>query len=487
MILDTFYLLFKANSEQAVKDVDALDKKVDNLRQTGKKQSEQQQKDTKETTKQHKDLNDILKDTGYHYTKIGEGLAQVAISALSVGAVLKGIFQTSDINSNIAVQSTLIGKSATELKAYGAAAKAAGGDSAAFQAEIGAQFQRFASLGLDTPSIEAVLRKERAYLKQAGTDPARREQAFQNLNISETGHKLLTILSDEEFEKQIALTKKLSDNMEEGAKTAREFSQSWSGVETALEGVFTALGNNLLPILTVLNKATVEILNHFKNTNLLQANPATNLGYTLYEIAKAKLGGGAQPKSGSLSRRDQDLAFWQSQGYTKEQAAAWVAASQRESNGNPNAIGDNGQARGLFQWHPDRQAAILKGTGIDVRTASYDEQLKAAAWEAEQRGDAARIKATHNAAEAAAIHTQYFERPADITGESIRRGQSALNIAQSMPVSQSGGSKTISVKIGDVHVHSAAADATGIATDTASEMERQINIAINNMDDGVKY
>lgn len=533
-IFSTFYLLFKTDSGQAAKDVAELDKKVDNLRQTGKKQGEQQQKDTKESTKQLKDYNESLKETGSQYVKIAEGVAQATAATISFGSIAKGIFGTAGINSNLEVQSKLLGQSAVDIKAYGAAVQAAGGSSSGFGAHIQELFERFSALGLNLPKIDDVLQKYRDILKQTNGNPAQQELAFQRLNIQDPGLKSLLLESDEDYKRDIQLQKQLAQNTQEGAVVAREFSKEWAVTGAALDSVFTTIGQDVLPVFITINKDLQDFFGYLKDnkglaelvfggaatgvtllsgviiSSLIPAlgtlaavssvalaplaiiGGAAGIGTALYKYSsthgfnsptRAQLG------NSPLSRREQDLAFWQSQGYSREQASAWVAAAQAESGGNPNAIGDGGQARGLFQWHPDRQAAILRGTGIDVTTASYDDQLKAAAWEAEQRGDAARIKSAKTAAEAAAIHTQYFERPTDVTGESIRRGQYALDIAQNTPFSSvSGGSnKSISVKTGDIHVYSQASDATGIAKDTASELEKQINLAIANMDDGVKY
>ncbi|MBM6588386.1 phage tail tip lysozyme, partial [Streptococcus pneumoniae] len=43
------------------------------------------------------------------------------------------------------------------------------------------------------------------------------------------------------------------------------------------------------------------------------------------------------------------MAFFQSMGWSKEQAAGIVANLQRESNMNPRAVGDNGKAVGIAQ------------------------------------------------------------------------------------------------------------------------------------------
>lgn len=131
----------------------------------------------------------------------------------------------------------------------------------------------------------------------------------------------------------------------------------------------------------------------------------------------------------------ESMAFWVSQGLTTAQAAGMAAQEMHESGGNPGARGDPEggvmKAHGLYQWHPDRRAKILAGTGIDVSTASAADQRKAAAWELKNRETAAwrqlQGAATPNAAGVAGTG---FERPGNRAGEEIARGQTAEGIAR---------------------------------------------------------
>ncbi len=105
------------------------------------------------------------------------------------------------------------------------------------------------------------------------------------------------------------------------------------------------------------------------------------------------------------------MEFWKTLGYSAAQASALVANEKRESNFNEKARGDGGRANGIFQWHPDRVEAILKGTGIDVRTANHHQQLRAAAWELENTGMAARLKAINKPDEAGEFVSRKYLRP----------------------------------------------------------------------------
>ncbi len=67
--------------------------------------------------------------------------------------------------------------------------------------------------------------------------------------------------------------------------------------------------------------------------------------------------GPAMPSSGGGggSWRKEAWDAYKHQGFSDEAVAALVGAIQQESQGNPNAVGDGGQANGILQWHPDRR------------------------------------------------------------------------------------------------------------------------------------
>ncbi|GAB0175010.1 MAG: hypothetical protein HHAS10_08890 [Candidatus Altimarinota bacterium] len=124
--------------------------------------------------------------------------------------------------------------------------------------------------------------------------------------------------------------------------------------------------------------------------------------------------------------------FWKSKGLSEEQIAGLLANEARESRCNPRAIGDNGSAHGIFQWHPERRVKILKGTGIDISTASHIDQLKAAWWEMTEddfeKKVFSELKSATDAGEAAAIISREYLRPGDKDGEQKIRAEYAQNI-----------------------------------------------------------
>lgn len=142
-------------------------------------------------------------------------------------------------------------------------------------------------------------------------------------------------------------------------------------------------------------------------------------------------GGTSDPKILDIAQR------FMAMGWSKAQAAGMAANVLQESGGNPYRVGDGGQAYGIGQWHAPRQADFKRVFGHDIRESTLDEQTKFFDWElrsgpAEQRRAGDLLQGANSANSAAAIVSQYGERPADVEGEKVRRGAMADRIFQAM-------------------------------------------------------
>jgi len=108
------------------------------------------------------------------------------------------------------------------------------------------------------------------------------------------------------------------------------------------------------------------------------------------------------------------VKFFISKGWTKEQAAGIVGNLQAESGANlrTNSVGDGGQAYGIAQWHPDRQALFKRLYKKDIRQAGFQEQLEFVHYELTHDESVAgnKIKQATTAKAAAAAMDQYYER-----------------------------------------------------------------------------
>lgn len=121
-------------------------------------------------------------------------------------------------------------------------------------------------------------------------------------------------------------------------------------------------------------------------------------------------------------------------GWSKEQATGLLANAMTESSLNPMAV--NGVAYGLMQWHPDRQAAYTKLYGhtmqsVHDKETAMREQMDFANWELThtEKGAGDLLRQANNAGVAAAIVSNYFERPKDVSGEIAKRGALADYLA----------------------------------------------------------
>ncbi|GAB6854464.1 phage tail tip lysozyme [Asaia astilbis] len=114
-------------------------------------------------------------------------------------------------------------------------------------------------------------------------------------------------------------------------------------------------------------------------------------------------------------------------GFSRNAALGVVGGIDKESGFNPLARGDVGSfgatAFGIGQWHKARVEDILKGTGIDVRSASFKDQSDALVWELTKGGDALAKKAgdalkdpSISLSQSAHAFRKLYERPKDADG-----------------------------------------------------------------------
>lgn len=114
--------------------------------------------------------------------------------------------------------------------------------------------------------------------------------------------------------------------------------------------------------------------------------------------------------------------YFRSCGLPSPQACGIVAQPARESRFNPSATGDGGQAKGLFQMHPDRRAVIKARGGFDMLSGDVAEQCKGVWWELNHVETAAlaALRRTHDAFGAGSVMCSQYERPASHAEAGIR-------------------------------------------------------------------
>jgi hypothetical protein len=112
------------------------------------------------------------------------------------------------------------------------------------------------------------------------------------------------------------------------------------------------------------------------------------------------------------------IDFFVSKGWSPEQAAGLAANIKVESGFRTNAVGDGGEAYGIAQWHPDRQAEFQAKFGKPIRESTFQEQLAFMHYELTEGKEKAAgniLKNSKSAAEAAANVDHYYERSSGAT------------------------------------------------------------------------
>lgn len=135
--------------------------------------------------------------------------------------------------------------------------------------------------------------------------------------------------------------------------------------------------------------------------------------------------------------------FFVSRGYSPAQAAALAGNAMVESGGRTTAVGDQGRARGVFQWHPDRQANLRSfASRLGQDPSAELTQLQFKDWELQntERTAGERLRAAQTPAEAndavlASLRPAGFKRN-DPTGSMHydRRLSNTLALAKEDPM-----------------------------------------------------
>jgi hypothetical protein len=110
--------------------------------------------------------------------------------------------------------------------------------------------------------------------------------------------------------------------------------------------------------------------------------------------------------------------FFINKGYTPAQAAGIVGNIKHESSFNTSIKGDNGQAQGLVQWHPDRRNRVfsyLESRGLNPN--DFNSQLEGIDYElnTSEQSALSKLKTARTPAEAARLFDKHYERSAGKT------------------------------------------------------------------------
>lgn len=520
-VVDTFTILFTGDNAPLKAKIKDTEQSVENLKKKmgnwdGEKEAlKKAEQALAGYQKQLKQSEEGSKELGLSFLN----LATAGVAALSAVGILNklkdGALSAINFNAEIEKQSRLTELSADEISAWGGAVAAAGGDAAGFSAWLAKLNEQYSEAGLGgriknvLPNL-IQLADQFKHLKDIG-EHGQALALGEKLGVTPDMVLLLEKGSDE-VAKMVAQQEKLAPLTKKNAEAAQAFAVAQKNLSRSSTALFT----DLEPVLEGFLKFFEIFIGGMRDTVSVIKDIATG---NWKHLLTAKMGGGtadniAPPPLPSLqqhaqSNKNDSIAFWLRNGYSPAQAAALVANEQRESNFNSSAVGDGGRARGIFQWHPDRQSAILKGTGIDVRSASHDDQLKAALWELNHTESRANdlLRRSNDASDAAGVLSRYGLRPADANGEAAVRGNLArgtyAEIMQSMMAEGKGAigtadssqfgragpvaGKEVNMRIDNITINTQATDADGIARSLNDSLAQQYRTTAGNADDGIQY
>jgi len=126
------------------------------------------------------------------------------------------------------------------------------------------------------------------------------------------------------------------------------------------------------------------------------------------------------------------VQFFESRGWSHAQALGIAANLQSESQVDPTAVGDNGNAYGIAQWHKDRQDAFQKWAGNWIGNSTLEQQLGFVDYELRQGGEkqaGAALSGANTPEQAASIVSRLYERPQAADAEAASRAQLATKLS----------------------------------------------------------
>lgn len=378
---------------------------------------------------------------------MGAGSAAVAFEALK--ATMEDIYSTAAQGSAVGRAAFSSGINVSEYSAWGNAIQTAGGSASDAENTLSGLAQQQAQMALTgMPSAALQMLNQLGInpnedpvkiMKDLAASPALRGMSTARQNALLTGQLGLDQGSAYAIEKgPDYVNKLLAQQADKGNLTPKQvqIEQDYYTAVNNLKQAFSELDTNLetdiMPGLT----SFVNVMTSWVNwlDNKFPAWFQANVIKPVEDGTKSAANGPDIYTGTQQDTINTGMQVLQAGGMSKVAAAAFLGNAQRESSFNPHPKVDlNNPHYGLFQWSQSRRDAILKGTGIDVSTASPADQYKALLWETKndpQKMGFPRLLATLNKMTdpnaAGVMVSNDFERPGDGSGPA--RGMFAQNI-----------------------------------------------------------
>lgn len=409
---------------------------------------------------------------------------QVGVGAESITSAIEGLKQTMNLNpgtegliNNLGIQtrdanhelrdtSQIMNELVSRLTKMGAPGTPGFAVAAQFAQMLGISPETLVMLERHLGEFQKAQDDFRERAGQAGLDVdalSDKSRNFQNhLRLLESDIEIFGMLMEKNFIEPIDWVVQKADSVVQAINQMDRATQGWSttiiSIVGSLAGWKAAIATLrlLAPGLAtkIFGEATSSLAPRIVGTALgfatRFAGPAAAFAAGMHptelntnEDERFKQLFGNQNAINQNARVNQVVDYFVSKGWSKAQAIGIAANLMRESGFGANAVGDDGKAYGIAQWHADRQEMFKKFAGHDIHGSTLEEQLAFVDHELrnneKRAGD--RLRGATTPGEAAGIVTQYYERPKDPFGASALSGRMAdqiVNITQSNQVTVSG-------------------------------------------------
>ena len=466
-------------------------KSIEQLR----KMDEQAQKTGKNIQKSANDIGD-----GFNFAK--DALMAFG-SILTLNSMKNFMVDTTKANIALGNTSNLLAMSASELKAWGQMAELVGGN-------LGSITDTFKNLQANLAEVKMgggdKFLEYVAYIQQAtGKDlgfnlekgtfdvyklsdaladlkgkvtSGQYLQFTQAIGITPESLVLLEKGSDYLHANETEFTK-LTEAMDANAKKAEMLNEQWVKVKNTLESIKQTVYGKIVDFL------------------LKPSSPEDQAAWDRYDAIRKeqeqkKSATGGQISGTNKEKTKQLMDYFQSQGWTKEQAAGIVGNLQQESSLNPTITNTSrlGVHRGIAQWEPKRQADFKSWAGFDITDPRADLMKQAEFVNYElQKGKYIAVgnalkKMTDYQSSSNLVSHKY-----EIAGDASdfkRIGYSAaaygetnamIGARNTAPISSSGNKTEVNTNVTIGAVNTQATDADGIARDMGKALQQ--NTLIN--------
>jgi Phage tail lysozyme len=239
-ILETFYFLFKSNADDLKKGTKEAGKAADELDEKIKK--------NKDTTK----------ELGEGFTSIIESGAKALAAYVALGSIKSGILNAAEYNTQLQIQSKLLGQNVADLQVFAAANEAFGGSKEGFLGFMENAQQQAVQLGRPLPNLIAMMDSLRDRVR--GLD---KESAMRIINgVGAAGLTPMILAEDDAYKKLIETVRLHNKVSADDGVAAQSLTQDLNLLGGSLSSVFTTMGTDAAPAIKVLTKS-FEGLNGF--------------------------------------------------------------------------------------------------------------------------------------------------------------------------------------------------------------------------------